>query len=186
MSEQMMQQADSKAGEEVFTPDGARSQMQLPDELRDAYVRVVDAGLKLMFDPQTRDQTIAFMEGPGEPAQKLGEGVAAVMALLFKESNQTMPPQLVIPCGYELLLHAADVAKKGGMELDNNTVAEAAAIMVESVMKHFGVDPETGKMLSGGQEEGAEPEPMEQAEAAGVEQQEDMGNEEGLIKGAMR
>lgn len=172
----MQAQAQQEQTPDVFTVEGARSKMSMPKELQAAYVRIVEAGMKLMFDPTTRDQTIAFMEKPGEPAQKLGDGVASVMALLFKESNQTMPPQLIIPCGVELLLHAAAVAKSGGMEFDKNTLAEAMAILVERLMGHFKVGPETGGAMSA-DPEGSEPAANEQQEppAAG-----------GLIQGAMQ
>lgn len=166
-----MQEAPANQEPDVFTVEGARSKMNMPKELQAAYVRIVEAGMKLMFDPTTRDQTIAFMEKPGEPAQKLGEGVAAVMGLLFKESNQTMPPQLIIPCGVELLLHASAVAKSGGMEFDKNTLAEAMAIMIEALMRHFKVDPSGGGLLSSGA--GAEGPPMTPAGA-------------GLVQGAMQ
>lgn len=146
---------EQTAEPDVFTVEGARAKMSMPKELQAAHVRIVEAGMKLMFDPATRDQTIAFMERPGEPAQKLGEGVASVMTLLFKESNQTMPPQLIIPCGIELLMHAAAVAKSGGMEFDKNTLAEAMAIMIEQIAAKFGITAETGGMLTDGEQKPA-------------------------------
>lgn len=140
----------AQATDGEYTAERARSEMEIPDELKDAYERVVEAGLKVMFDPSMRERTMEFMQGEGDPATKLGEGVAAVMALLFKESNNTMPPQVVIPAGVELLLHAADVAKAGGMGVDQNVVAEAMAIMVEAVFRQFGADPQQMQMMING------------------------------------
>jgi len=148
MEEQMPPEAE--APQEELTAESARAQMQLPEELKEAYERVVEAGLKVMFDPSMRERTLEFMEGPGEPAEKMGEGVAAVMALLFKESNNTMPPQIVIPAGVELLLHAVDVARSGGMEMSQDDVAEAMAIMVEAVFRQFGADPQEMQMMNQG------------------------------------
>lgn len=181
-----MQEAQATQEPDVFTVEGARSKMNMPKELQAAYVRIVEAGMKLMFDPSTRGQTLAFMEKPGAPAEKLGQGIFSVMALLFKESNQTMPPQLIIPCGIELLLHASAVAKSGGMEFDKNTLAEAMAIMVERLAKHFKVAPQTGGAMNADPEDGSEPASHEKQEAPEVETKEDMGYEEGLVKGAMR
>jgi hypothetical protein len=148
MAEQQMPPGADAPGGEELTAESARSQMELPEEMKEAYVRVVDAGLKVMFDPSMRERTLEFMEGPGEPAEKLGEGVAAVMTLLFKESNETMPPQIIIPAGVELLLHAADVARKGGMELTQDDVAEAMANMVEAIFRQFGTSmDDVGGML---------------------------------------
>lgn len=124
-----------------ITSESVRANMQLPPDMKAAYDKIIKAGLKVMFDPKTQDQTIEFMRGEGDMGQKVGEGVAAVMVLLFKESNETMPPQLVIPAGIELVVHAADVARNGGMDMTDNDIAEAMGVMVETVMKQFGVDP---------------------------------------------
>lgn len=134
--------------------DSVRSEMKVPPELQDAYTRIVKAGLKLMFDPSTRDQTIEFMDGEGNFPQKLGEGIAAVMSLLYRESNQTMPPQLIIPAGIELLVHAAEVAEKGGEAIDAQVVAEAMGVYVESVMKQFGIDPAQMQGMVSGMDSG--------------------------------
>jgi hypothetical protein len=141
----------AEAPQEEYTAESVRAQMQLPEELREAYVRVVEAGMKVMFDPSMRERTLEFMEGPGEPAEKMGEGVAAVMTLLFKESNETMPPQVIIPAGIELLMHAADVARKGGMPIDQDTIAEAIGTMVEAIFRQFGTSlEEVGGMMQQG------------------------------------
>lgn len=139
-------------GQEDLTPESARAQMKLPDDLRQVYERVVDGGLKLMFSEQTREQTLQFMQGEGDPAEKMGEGVAAVMATLFKQSNSTMPPQVIIPAGVELLLHAVDVVKKSGGEWNQDDTAESMANMVEAVFRQFGtsLDQVGGMMQQGG------------------------------------
>lgn len=139
-------------GQEDLTPESARAQMKLPDDLRQVYERVVDGGLKLMFSEQTREQTLQFMQGEGDPAEKMGEGVAAVMATLFKQSNNTMPPQVIIPAGVELLLHAVDVVKKSGGEWSQDDTAESMANMVEAIFRQFGtsLDQVGGMMQQGG------------------------------------
>jgi hypothetical protein len=143
--------AEAPASEEL-TAESARAQMQLPEELKEAYVRVVDAGLKVMFDPSMRERTLEFMEGPGDPAEKMGEGIAAVMVLLFKESNETMPPQVIIPAGIELLIHAADVARKSGLAMTQDDVAEAIGVFVEATFRQFGTSlEEAGGMMQGAQ-----------------------------------
>lgn len=140
-----------------ITVDSVRSEMQIPKEMQDAYSRIVKAGLKLMFDPSTRAQTMEFMESDGDFAQKMGEGIAAVMALLYRESNQTMPPQLIIPAGIELLVHAAEVAGKAGEDVSNEVIAEAMGTFVESMMRQFGVDPAQMQGMVSGLNSGAKP-----------------------------
>ena len=146
-------ESDEKAAEGELTAESARAQMKLPDDLRQVYERVVDGGLKLMFSEQTREQTLQFMQGPGDPAEKMGEGVAAVMTQLFKQSNNTMPPQVIIPAGVELLLHAVDVVKKSGGQWTQDDTAESMANMVEAIFRQFGTSLEQvgGMMQQGGQ-----------------------------------
>lgn len=140
-----------------ITVESVRSEMQIPKEMQDAYSRIVKAGLKLMFDPSTRAQTMEFMEGEGDFAQKMGEGIAAVMAMLFKESNETMPPQLIIPAGIELLVHAAEVADKAGEDVSNEVIAEAMGTFVESMMRQFGMDPAQMQSMVSGLNSGEKP-----------------------------
>lgn len=142
--------------QDAITPESVRSNMKIPEGLQAAYDKVVTAGLKVMFDPSTREQTMQFMEGPGPVAEKLAQGVTGVMLLLYKESNQSMPPQVMIPAGLELLVHAAEVAGKSGLAVEKNDIAEGMADMVGLLLKQFGVDPEQMQgmltQLSGGGE----------------------------------
>lgn len=156
--EQMPGEAMAAEGEEL-TPESARAQMKMPPELMKVYERVVDGGLRLMFSEQTREQTLQFMQGEGDPAEKMGEGVAAVMATLFKQSNDTMPPQVVIPAGIELLLHAVDVVRKSGGEWSQDDTAESIGTMVEAVFRQFGTSMEdVAGMMQGGGEQAAQQE----------------------------
>lgn len=153
MPEEMApEMAAEGAPQDELTPESARAQMQLPPDLVKVYERVVDGGLKLMFSEQTREQTLQFMQGAGDPAEKMGEGVAAVMATLFKQSNNTMPPQVIIPAGVELLLHAVDVVKKSGGQWSQDDTAESMANMVEAIFRQFGTSMEEagGMMQQGG------------------------------------
>lgn len=185
-TDQSLQEQDPQKDADVFTVEGARARMNMPKDLQADYSRIVEAGMRVMFDKQTRDGTIAFLEEPGDMPTKLAKAITAVMAVLFKESNGTMPPQLVIPCAVELLLHMAAVASKGGMVIEKNEIAEAMANLVESIMKKFGVGPQTGGVMSADPEDGRETADHEQQETLAVEGREDMGYEDGLIKGAMR
>lgn len=154
-AEQMPPAADA-GGEEDINSQNVRSKFELPPEMAQAYERVVQAGMRVMFGPEFREQTVEFMEGDGEPAEKLGEGVAAVMAMLFQESNGTMPPQIVVPAGIELLMHAVDVARSGGMQVSRDDVAEAIGTMVEAVFRQFGASMDDVQGM-GAQPQGGQP-----------------------------
>lgn len=133
-----------------FSSAGVRRQMQLPKGMESAYDKVIKAGLKLMFDPSMREETLQFMEDSnGEPAA-MAEGVSSVVVMLFKESNETIPPVLLIPAGVELLVHAVEVARKGGADVSNEQVAEGMGQMVEQILTKFGTTPEQMQQLMSG------------------------------------
>ncbi|MFN9959635.1 MAG: hypothetical protein ACK55I_41650, partial [bacterium] len=74
---------------------------------------------------------------------KLGMGIAGLMLLLFKESNETIPPQVIIPAGVNLLSRAADFIRKSGIDsITNADVGDAMEIMISTILQKFGVSPE--------------------------------------------
>ncbi len=186
--EQSMAEPPPQKDADVFSVEGARAKMTMPENMRDAYFRVVQAGMALMFSPQTREGAIAALEEPGDMAEKLSKAVTAVISMLFKESNGTIPPQLIIPCSVELLLHLVAVTNKGGMEIPKETVADAMAKMVNSVMQQFGVDAGVGGSMQNEEMENEEgEEPSSEEEMSSDEPQEIEENKpRGLIQGAMR
>jgi hypothetical protein len=133
-----------------MTPEGVRKGMKLPEGMEAAYDKIIKAGLRVMFDPSTREETASFIEESGGDPAKLAEGVTAVVVALFEQSNQTMPPNLIIPAGIELSVHAAEVAANSGMELPKEAVAEMMAEVVQQILVKFGATPEQmQKMMSG-------------------------------------
>lgn len=118
-------------------------QDNLPPELRDAYKRVIVAGMKVMFDPKTHQLMLKQLQEPGPIGQKLGQGIAGLMLLLFQQSNKTMPPQILIPAGLELLMQAVYFLRKSKLAMPNNAdIGEATQVMVDTIMQKFGVDPQ--------------------------------------------
>lgn len=133
-----------------MSAESVRSGMKLPKGMEAAYDKIIKAGLKVMFDQSSREETMSFIQDSnGDPA-KMAEGVTAVVLTLFQQSNQTMPPNLIIPAGIELLVHATDVAKAGGMDIPNEAIAAAMSQLVQQVLTKFGATPEQmQKMMSG-------------------------------------
>lgn len=145
-----MQEPQAMTDNNEITAAGVRAQMKLPKGMEGAYDKIVKAGIQLMFSPKTREQTMQFMEDSGTDPKAMGKGVSSVMALLFKESNQTLPPNLIIPAGIELLVHAAEVAKAGGLDISKEQMAEGMGEMVQQILVLFGATPEQmQKMMSG-------------------------------------
>jgi hypothetical protein len=64
------------------------------------------------------------------------------MLILFKESNQTMPPQVIVPAGLELMMQAVEFMQKTGMaKVTNKDIGDAMQIFLETVFEKFGGQP---------------------------------------------
>lgn len=155
--EQVEDQAEGEAPAGKLTPQAVREKLELPPELKDAYERVVLAGMKVMFDPQTHEMALKALEGEGPVEQRLAQGIAGLMGTLIDQSNKTMPPQVVIPAGIELLVAAGDYLRESGADpIDDQQIGEAMALFVQIVLEQAGADPtELQAMLQGGMGEGA-------------------------------
>lgn len=135
-------------------PAQVRAKMDIAPELQAAYDKIVKAGLKMMFDPSMRRDTMDFInQSGGEPA-KLAEGVMAVVVSLHEQSNGTLPPNLIIPSAVELMVHAAGVAKEGGMDITNELLAEAIAETVQQTLVKFGANPQAMQEMISGMDSG--------------------------------
>ena len=144
-----------------LSPQSVRAQLQLPDNLKDAYDRVVLAGMKVMFSPETHQKAMTFLSEENGPAdQRIGQGVAALMGILIQQSNNTMPPQIVIPAGIELVAAAGDFLKQSGEAVTDDDIAGAMAEFTQVVLQQAGADsPEKMRQMlqqaGGGTPEGA-------------------------------
>tara|TARA_R110000796_G_scaffold32054_1_gene84318 strand:+ start:1658 stop:2206 length:549 start_codon:yes stop_codon:yes gene_type:complete len=124
-----------------ISPQAIKENTKMPPKLQNAYDRVVLAGMKIMFSEKTNELVMKQMQGDGPVSERLGIAIAGLMATLFKESNQTMPPAVVIPAGVYLLAQAAEFLKKSQLEnIDDKGVGDAMQIFVETTIKMFGGD----------------------------------------------
>ena len=76
----------------------------------------------------------------GDIAQNLGEGIAGLMMLLYKKSNESMPTEIIVPAGTYLLGDGADfiqtVAKQ---KVGPDVLANALQVMIDMLMEKFGI-----------------------------------------------
>jgi hypothetical protein len=131
-----------------LSAEAVSNNIKMPPELQEAYDRVVIAGMKVMFSDESHKMMLQFMDEEGPADEKLGKGIAGLMLILFKESNETIPPQVIIPAAVQLLMRAADFAKKSGMEdITNEDVAGGIELMIAIILEKFGVDPSQFKQM---------------------------------------
>jgi hypothetical protein len=130
----------------------------VPVNFQEAFSKVVQAGMKVMFSEETHDLMIEQLNAEGDLGQKAGESIAGLMLMLFKKSNETMPLEVIMPAGTYLLAEAGDfIEKVTKEELTPDILADAMQTMLETIATKFGVDP--AKLLAASQ----------QAQAAGVQ-----------------
>lgn len=142
MAEGMIQENMARPKGEDLTLENVKKGIQIPPDMQEAYDRVVVAGMKIMFSKETHRIMLKEMQKEGPVGQRLGQGVAGLMLIMVKESNNTMPPQIIIPAGIELLMQAVDFMKKTDMaNPTNEEIGEAMQIMINTIMEKFGVDP---------------------------------------------
>jgi hypothetical protein len=117
--------------------------IKMPPELQEAYERVVIAGMKVMFSEESHRAMLKELERPGPMDQRLGKGVAGLMLLLFKESNGTMPPAVIVPAGVKLLMEAVDFMRQTGLGNPTNAeIGNGMQIMISIILEKFGVAPD--------------------------------------------
>jgi hypothetical protein len=120
-----------------------KENIKMPPELQEAYERVVIAGMKVMFSKESHKLMLDELQKEGPVGQKLGMGIAGLMLLLVKESNNTIPPEVIIPAGVNLLSRAADFIRKSEIEkITNADIGDAMEVMISTILQKFGVEPE--------------------------------------------
>ena len=128
-------------GEDLNT-EAIKDNIKMPPELQEAYERVVIAGMKVMFSKESHKLMLDELQKEGPMGQKLGIGIAGLMLLLIKESNGTIPPEVVVPAGINLLTRAADFIRKSKIEkITNGDIGDAMEVFISTILEKFGVDP---------------------------------------------
>lgn len=126
-----------------ITTETIDKNIKMPPELQEAYERVVIAGMKVMFSKESHKLMLDELQKKGPLSQKLGMGIAGLMLMLVKESNSTIPPEVIIPAGINLLSRAADFIRKSKIEkITNADVGDAMEVFVSTILQKFGVDTE--------------------------------------------
>jgi hypothetical protein len=143
MATGMIQQEMARPEGDELTTDSVKKNINMPPELQEAYERVVIAGMKVMFSKESHRAMLAEIQRGGPVAERLGKGISGLVLMLFQESNKTMPPEVIIPAGMELLMRAVDFLKDSGLEkVNNKDVGDAMEIMITTILKTFGIGPE--------------------------------------------
>ena len=145
----------------------------LDGKLGDAYDRVVTAGMKMMYAPESAEMIQNLIMNDEIPlANKLGEGIANLLVMMDNQGNGTIPKEILVPVGVTLMFEAADYLFEVGEEVTEDDLGKGLELMINGIFVGYGIDPkkmeavmdDMGKKL--GFDEGAEPATEEVAEPA--------------------
>lgn len=132
--------APTGPGKLTFTPQSLEAKMHLNPSQQQQLQRIVTAGMKVMFSPQTRAMMQKIVQTPGNVAQKVATSVAGLLGILMKESGNAMPKQLLIPAGVLLIAHAAEFLDRAQMVMTDQDVGTAIQQMTTIVLAQFKMD----------------------------------------------
>jgi hypothetical protein len=117
------------------------SQIEVPANLKGIYDKTVLAGMRIMFDKKSHHLMLEQMDKEGPVDQRLAAGIIGLMYMLWQKSNQTIPPQIIVPVTVVLTLRAFEFLQKSGEPgADAAALGEGLALAVSGIMAKFGVD----------------------------------------------
>ena len=132
-------QQPSGAGGQSITPDALRAKMNIPANLQQPYLAAVTAGRKMLYSPQMAPHIKQLLAEPGGVDVKLAQGVAFIVATIYQETNKTLPPQLLVPVGVELIAQAADLLRKAGQQVTDQDIASAVKQYIQLIFQKMGI-----------------------------------------------
>lgn len=121
---------------------------------RGPYDKIVKAGLKVIYDQTVFKRLSQGLRESKNPVQDIARGIVGILAMLSKRSKGTMPPTAMVHAGATLLIDALDFAEQAGLvKVDNDTVAEAFNVYMESVLPTVGLTTQRMQQVLKGVEE---------------------------------
>lgn len=117
-------------------------------EMKSAYERVLAAGKKMMYAPETAEAVQGLILDDEVPMKnKLGEGIANLVVMLDNQGNGTIPKDVLIPVGVTLMFEAVDYMYECGLEATAEELADGLELMVYSIYEAYNIPPEEVDMV---------------------------------------
>ena len=136
----LLQTAAAQTASKI-TPEFIEGKLHLTEKQKPQLKRIVLGGLKVMFSKESHHLMLAELDGPGTIAEKIGKGVAGLLALLMHESTNSLPPDLLNSAGMVLVAYAAQWLNKAGTPVSDQDIGGAIDTMTAAVLHAGGVDP---------------------------------------------
>ena len=134
------------------------AEAKVEPKYRNAFERIVAAGMKVMYSEQSNSLLTDQLSKPGEPATNVGDGVGKLMGILWSEGKGTLPMQAMMPAAVVLVCEALDFMEKAGkVQVTPDMIADATKECMSVVLQGFGVTPEKLQQMQA--QNGAQPQP---------------------------
>jgi len=158
------EQTEAKGG--PVDVDSIIAKIQVDPKFKSIYDKAVISGMRIMFSKDSHQMLLDQLQKPGELPQKIAEGITTLVYMLWTQSNQTLPPQIIAPVTVTLTLKAFDFLQKSGdPDASAEDLGEAMDATIDMVMGKFGVQRnQIEQMMGQGQQQG--PSLMQQARQA--------------------
>lgn len=119
---------------------------KVPPKDKEAYDKIVLAGMKVLFSKETHAQLFNGLKESQDMMKSAVDGIIGILGVLFKESRNTMPVGPMILAGQSLLMEALDFMEQGGMiEMTPEALAQATQSYIETLLPMLGMTPEKMK-----------------------------------------
>lgn len=155
--QQMQQPAQPAQGQEQLPPPNpevmspvVQSHMDELEQMRkmmdgklgQAYDRVLTAGMKLLYAPESAEMvTNLVMDEQVPVANKLGEGIGNLLVMMDNQGNGTIPKEVIVPVGVALMFEATDYLFEVGIDVTEDDLGKGLELLLTTVMTGYGIDP---------------------------------------------
>lgn len=113
----------------------------IPKGQEDAVARIVAAGMKIMYAPESRPEVETALK-QGNVPQALAMNVTGLILTLDQKSQGGLPVQAIFPAAVELLGEATEVFSAAGKPVSQSDYADAARLMMVLLAKKMGATDE--------------------------------------------
>ena len=110
--------------------------------------KVVESGKRVMYSDETRQMAMQELKKATDP-EGIGSAVSKLAAVLFSESKQTIPPNVLFPATMQLMLEALEFLEEAGaVKVDNDFLAACTEATGSAFLQMLGVTPEKLQEMS--------------------------------------
>lgn len=117
----------------------AAAGQKMPPQLKPMFDKVVLSGMRIMFDKSSHQMMLDTLDQPGPMAKRLSDGIIQLMYLMWKQSNHTIPPQVIVPAATVLTLRAFQFLQESkDPEATPQVLGDALHTVVQGILDRFG------------------------------------------------